>query len=169
MTQSLQRNYHNHHLLEMAKERLMLEEFLIRNSNLDVRDEEDRNILYWTIKNRSRHNTAILLKYNIDLMVSPNIHAIFHAIASGDIDIFLHIIESKNIDLDMQNNDGETLLMRAIENQSIQMVRYLINHGSNLHLANNHGAKAIDYAKKSKNRAIFDLVHYRILYKSSEG
>ncbi len=168
MTKAMKNRYHDLHLIEMAKHRLMLEDFLVKRVNLDVRDKEGQNTLYWAIKNRSQHNVQLLLKYEIDLMVKDSLHAIFHAISSNDTETFVYLLENKMISIDVKNSIGETLLMRAIHVESISMVRYLINHGANLYLSDDHNHKAIDYAHACKNRDVFNLVHYRILYEKSK-
>jgi len=160
--------YHDLNLIEMAKHRLMLEEFLVKRSNLSVRDNEGRNALYWAIKYRSKHNVALLLKYDISLMVDCDTHAIFHAIAHNDYDTFIMLLNKKVVGLDIKDTAGMTLLMRAIQAESVPMVRYLINHGANLYLEDSEGNVALDYAKSSKNRDVFNLVHYRIIYEQSQ-
>jgi len=168
MTKAMNTNYHDFHLLEMAEHKLMLEEFLVKKANLQVRDKESRNTLYWAIKNRSKHNSILLLKYKIDLMVADDLHAIFHAISSDDIETFTYLLDSKVVSVNMKNIIGESLLMRAIHVESIPMVRYLINHGADLYTSNDDGATAIDYAQHCKNRDVYNLVHYRILYEKSQ-
>jgi ankyrin repeat protein len=163
MTRAMNISYHHAHILEMAKERLLIEEFLVKKSDLTIRDTEGRNSLFWAIKHKSRYNIQILLKYNISLMVKPNLHALFHAINSGDYGTLKELLE-QNLDINMTNEVGQTLLMRAIQVESVMMVRYLINHGANLYLMDDEHNMAIDYAKICKNRDVFNLVHYRILY-----
>ncbi len=169
MTKAMGSNYNDIHFLEMAKHRLMLEEFLVKKSNINVRDEEGRNSLYWAIKHRSRHNVSLLLKYGVDLMVADDLHAIFHAIDSLDIETLIYLLELKIVHIDKQNSKGETLLMRAIQVESVYMVRYLIHHGANLYLENDAKKRAIDYATLAKNRDIFDIMHYRIMSEKLKG
>ena len=166
MTQAMRKNYHSSHILQMAKERLILEEFLVKKSDLTVRDEEGRNSLYWAIKHKNRYNIQMLFKYNITLMVKPNLHALFHAIDSDDYGTLKELLELVrfNLDLNMTNEAGQTLLIKAIQTESIMIVRYLINHGANLHLMDDEHKVAMDYAKSCKNRDIFNLMHYRIMY-----
>ena len=156
-------DYHDLRLLEMAEHKLMLEEFLVKKANLQVRDKENKNTLYWAIKNRSRHNTMLLLKYKIDLMVTDTLHAIFHAISSDDIETFTYLLDSNMVNINIKNIIGESLLMRAIHVESVPMVQYLINHGVDLYASNDDGATAIDYAQQCKNRNVYNLVYYRIL------
>lgn len=160
--------YHDLHLIEMAKHRLMLEEFLVKQANLSVRDNEGRNALYWAIKYRSRHNVTLLLKYDISLMVGYDTHALFHAIANNDYETFVLLLDQKVVGLDIKDTTGMTLLMRAIQMESVPMVRYLINHGANLYLEDNEGHVPLDYVQSCKNRDVFNLVHYRIIYEQTQ-
>lgn len=168
MTKIMEQNYQELNLIEMAKHRLMLEEFLVKKANLDIRDNNYRNALYWSIKFRHRHNTDLLLKYQISLMVSHNLHALFHTIKYNDIDTFIILLKLEATDINMRNDQEETLLMKAIKAESVPMVRYLINHGANLYLSDYQNRTALDYAKACKNSYVFDLVHYRILYEASQ-
>jgi ankyrin repeat protein len=158
----------NEPLLEMAQERLMLDAFLVKNSNIHARDNHGRNALFWAIKTSHKHNTHLLLNHNIDLMVQPNYHALFHTIVSNNFEIFLLLLEfGENIN--MTDEENKTLLMTAVEEENVMMVRYLINHGVNLNAQDIDGLTALDYAKKVKNSMVFDLVHYRILYEKIEN
>lgn len=167
MTKVIVPTYHDHRVLEMAKDRLMLEEFLVRESNISVRDEAHRNALYWAIKYRHRHNVQILLKYNVSLMVTNDTHALFHTIDSNDIDIFMKIFALANIDVNIRDKNGATLIMRAIQNKSINIARYLINKGADLYLEDNHGKTASDYINECDHQDLYNLVYYRIVYERS--
>jgi len=160
--------YQDTHLIEMAKHRLMLEEFLVKRSNLDTRDNEGRNALYWAIKYRNKHNVSLLIKHDISLMVGYDMHALFHAIACNDYETFTLLLNDKVQGIDIRDSFGVTLLMRAVEKESVAMVRYLINHGANLYLEDSDGQTPLDYAKSCKNRDVFSLVHYRIIYEQSQ-
>lgn len=163
MTQSMNHYYHQSHILEMVKEKLMLEEFLLQTFNVYSRDLNGRNALYWAIKHRSKHNVKLLIKYSISLMVEEDLHALFHAIASDDYDTFIYLL-NLGLSIDMTNSCGQTLLMKAIQAESVPMVRYLINHGADLYLLDDVYNMAIDYAKECKNKKVYELVHYRMVY-----
>ena len=168
MTQRILPTYHDHRVLEMAKDRLMLEEFLVRESNLSVRDEYDRNALYWSIKHRHQHNVKMLLKYNISLMVTNDTHALFHTILSNDIEIFMHIFALTDIDINIRDINGSTLIMQAIQAKAINITRYLINQGADLYLEDNDGKTASDYIQKCEYQDLYNLVYYRIVYEESQ-
>lgn len=163
MTKPMNNYYHQSHILEMVKEKLMLEKFLVQTSDIHSRDEQGRNALYWAIKHRSKHNVKLLVKHSISLTVKENLHALFHAIANDDYDTFVYLLDL-GLSIDMVNACGQTLLMKAIQAESIPMVRYLINHGGDLYLLDDDYNMAIDYAKKCNNKKVYELVHYRMVY-----
>lgn len=163
MTQSMNHYYHQSHILEMAEQKLMLEEFLVQKSNVYSRDLNGRNALYWAIKHRSQHNVKLLVKYSISLMVEPDLHALFHTIASDDYETFVYLL-NLGLSIDMVNFCGQTLLMKAIQAESVSMVRYLINHGADLYLLDDVYNMAIDYAKECQDKKVYELVHYRMVY-----
>ncbi|CAA6801008.1 MAG: Unknown protein [uncultured Sulfurovum sp.] len=168
MTQRILPTYHDQRVLEMAKNRLMLEEFLVREANLSVRDEYDRNALYWSIKHRHQYNVKMLLKYNISLIVSNNTHALFHTILSNDIEIFMHIFALTDIDVNIRDTNGSTLLMKAIDARSINITRYLINQGADLYLEDSNGQTVSEYIQKCDYQDLYNLVYYRIVYEKSQ-
>ncbi|MBD3792854.1 MAG: ankyrin repeat domain-containing protein [Campylobacterales bacterium] len=67
-------------------------------------------------------------------MVGYDTHALFHAIACNDYETFSHLLDQEVVGLDIRDSAGITLLMRAIQMESVAMVRYLINHGANLYI-----------------------------------
>lgn len=163
MTQSMNHYYHQSHILEMVEQKLMLEEFVVQKPDTHNRDLNGRNALYWAIKHRSKHNVKLLIKYSVSLMVEEELHALFHAIASDDYETFSYLLDF-GLSINMTNTCGQTLLMKAIQAESVPMVRYLINHGADLYLLDDVYNMAIDYAKECKNEKVHELVHYRIVY-----
>lgn len=163
MTEPMRNDYHSLHLLEMVEHKLLIDDFLVKKSNVDVRDKEGRNSLFWAIKNRSPRNVSILVKHNISLMVEANLHALFHTIESNNLDALVYLLRD-GLDIDMQNDTGQTLLMKALEIESLMMVRNLVNHGANLDIMDDEYNMAIDYAKLCKNSDVYNLIHYRLLY-----
>ena len=60
--------------------------------------------------------------------------------------------------LDIQTTSGKTLLMIAIENKNIYLADYLLLHGCNIHIKDNFGRTAYDYAIESECQEIIDLL-----------
>ena len=153
---------HYNQLLDIVQSRLMLEKRLLTKSNIDIRDKQGRNALYWTIKTSHKHNTNLLVKYGISFMVTPEKHALFHTIRYKNVDFFTYLLElGENIN--MINEQQQSLLMVAIEEKNIMMIRYLLAHGIHLQLKDKQRKTALDYAKASNNQMIFDLIHYKLL------
>jgi len=163
MTEPMRNSYHSSHLLEMVEHRMPIDITLLKKSDVNIRDYQGKNALYWAIKNQSSRNVSILIEHNISLMVKENLHAMFHAIESNNLEALLFLIEQE-VDINMQNSKGQTPLMRALELESIMIVRYLVSYGADLYIMDDNYDMAIDYAKRCKNRDIFNLIHYKILY-----
>ena len=70
MTRSMSQAYYRVDILDMAAQKLLLEEFLVKQSNINTRDNQGRNTLYWAIYHKSRHNARLLLKYGSSLKVA---------------------------------------------------------------------------------------------------
>ena len=162
MTLPMNNDYHSTHLLEIVEERQPLDKNIISKSNINVRDKKGRNALYWAIKNHSKRNVGLLLEHNISLTVASKLDAFFHAIASQNLDALMELC-SIGLNLDVQNDKGQSLLMKAIEAEDIMMVQSLINQGVDLYLMDDKYDMAIDYAKRCKFKRVFELVHYTVL------
>ena len=152
----------NQSFVDTAQESLMLETFLFEDRDMNVRDSEERNALYWAIKTSHKPNIDLLLKHGVSLMVKPNYHALFHTIESNNLEAFALLLKECQ-EINMLNKKGQTLLMKAIQKENPVMVQYLINHGIHLDTKDMNGLTALDYAKKAKNRMVFDLVYYSSL------
>ena len=150
------------HFLEMAKERLMLESVLVENVDINTRDTDGQNALFWAIRTSHKHNIDLLLAHDISLMLKPGYHALFYTIEKNNLEVFALLLTLVK-DVKMKNDKEQTLLMVAIEKENTIMVQYLINHGVNLYAQDMNGLAALDYIKKVKNRMIYDLVYYKIL------
>ena len=162
MTIPMRSDYHSLHLLELVEQRQVLEEHLVVQSNLNIRDNEGRNALYWAIENHSKKNLLLLLSYEISLNVAPNLHAMFHAIEVNNVEaLAAMLILGSNINT--QNDKNQSLLMKALEKENIVMVQHLINKGIDLYLMDENYDMALDYAKRCKNQRVFELVHYKVL------
>jgi ankyrin repeat protein len=156
--------YHSLHLLEQMEQRQPLDENLISKSNLNIRDTKGRNALYWAIKNHSKRNVAMLLKHKVSFTVAPKLDAFFHAIETGNLEALMILI-STGLNIDLQNDKGQSLLMKAIEHENIMMVQYLINQDIDLYLMDDKYDMALDYAKRCSFQRVFELVHYTVLNK----
>ena len=162
MTIPMRNDYDSTRLLELVEQRQPLDDDLITKSNLSNRDSQGQNALYWAIKNHSTRNVALLLKHKISLFVGYQLDALFHAVDSKNLEVLV-ILLSTGLNIDTQNFKAQSLLMKAIEQENIMMVQYLLNQGIDLYCMDENYDMAEDYAKRSKNQRVFELVHYKIL------
>ena len=167
MTKSMNSDYHSSHVIELVKNRQRLDQDLIQKANIHQRDKAYRNALYWAIKNKSLHNMEILIKHGTSLMVTPKTHALFYTISCNNIEGLLFLIR-KSININTQNNQGETPLMKAIEKECMISVQYLLAYGADLYLMDDNHDMAIDYAERCKNKKIFEFVYYKEKYEKSK-
>ncbi len=167
MTEAMNSNYHSFHMIELVKERQRLDGFLVNKSNINYRDNEHKNALYWAIKNRSIYNISLLIEHKISLMVTPKTHALFYALDSNNIEGLLFLIQRK-IDINTQNSQGKTPLMVALEKECIVSVQYLLAFGADLYIMDDNHDMAMDYAKRCKNKKVFELVYYKEVYEKSK-
>ena len=163
MTEPMKNSYHSSHLLEAVEHRIPIDKILVKKSNLNFRDHQGKNAFYWAIKNQSIRNVSILIEHNVSLMVKENLHALFHTIESNNLEALIYLIK-KGVDINIQNATGQTPLMKALEIESIMMVRNLVNHGADLSIMDDNYDMAIDYATRCKNADIYNLIHYKLLY-----
>lgn len=86
------------------------------------------------------------------------------AIAYSRMDMLELLIKQRQINLNGQYQEGYTPLMNAIFTNKIEVVKWLLSHGSQLDEFNNDGESALVLAKKMKRDAI-----YNYLEKKADG
>lgn len=147
-------NTHIHHqLIEMVKEKLLLERITLQDVDVNVRDKKERNALYWAIKRKSTYNANLLITFGSSLMVSKHQHALFHAIECEHHELVVLLIQ-KGIDINTIDSLGKTPLMYAIESEVFETVRYLIQQGADIYLLDDTLDMAEDYVKRSNSTMI---------------
>ncbi|CAA6814476.1 MAG: Unknown protein [uncultured Sulfurovum sp.] len=164
MILAMRNNYHSLHLLELVEQRQPIDKYLIDQADLNIRDKKGRNALYWAIKNHSKRNVSLLLEYKISLLVGYELNACFHAIESQNVEALM-LLFTKGLSIDIQNERGQSLIMKAIEYENIVMVQYLINKEIDLYIMDDNYDLVEDYAKRCKNQRVSELVHYTVLNK----
>ena len=70
------------------------------------------------------------------------------AAATGGNPEMLRVVQRRGIDLNSQNNDGETALMRALKNRSYRFMIALVEAGADINIKNNEGKTVIDMAEE---------------------
>lgn len=146
-------------LIEMVKDKLLLERITLNGVNVNIKDTEGRNPLYWAIKRRSTHNANLLVSFGSSLMVSQYTHAIFHAIECGHHEMLVLLIK-KGLDVNIVDNNGKTALMYAIESEAFETVKFLVRNGADLYLLDDTLNMAEDYAKKCDSKIIKEYLQH---------
>lgn len=98
------------HLIEMVKEKLLLERITLNGIDVNCKDEYGNNALYWAIKRGSVHNANLLITFGSTLMINRTKHALFHAIECKHHAMVVLLIE-KGLDINMIDGRGKTLLI----------------------------------------------------------
>lgn len=71
----------------------------------------------------------------------------------------MDVLLATDIDIDQKNKyNGATALIFAVEENHLDIVKYLIEHGANLDIKDNEGVSALDFAQASDNPAIKELL-----------
>ncbi len=167
MTEAMRKGYYSTHLIELVEQREVLTEALLKESHINSRDKQGRNALYWAIQNHSKQNVELLLKNGIELKVGFSKHAIFHAIACNNTEAVFQLLESSS-NINIQDEKGRSLLMLALEAENIIMVQLLISKGIDLYIMDENHDMALEYAKKCKNKNVYDIVFYKVLNDSAK-
>jgi len=148
-------------LIEMVKEKLLLERITLNRVDVNIRDEDSKNALYWAIKKRSTHNANLLITFGSSLKVGKQKHALFHAIECEHHAVVVLLIE-KGLDVNLTDDTGKTALMYAIEAEVFETIRYLIQKGADLYLLDDALNMAEDYAKDCNSDLIQSYIKHII-------
>ena len=135
--------------------------YIIDKSKLVNRKKFDEMIssksrLYYYIRSNDFENGIDLINQididtlNIQDNVTGNTPLMFAIIEDVHNDIVIAII-NKGVNVNLQNNDGDTALMIACANGNVQIVNTLIKAGANVDLPNKYEETAIIHACKNEN------------------
>ncbi|MBN2547435.1 MAG: ankyrin repeat domain-containing protein [Spirochaetes bacterium] len=72
------------------------------------------------------------------------------------------LLLKKGANINIQDNNGNTLLINAIEKGYIILAGYLINNNAGLDIKNKNGKTAMDTAVDKKNDSVIDMIKDRI-------
>ena len=62
-----------------------------------------------------------------------------------------NLLLSHGADINVKNNDGETVLKTAVFwCDNVEVIKYLVSHGADIHAKNNNGTSSLDWAKEMK-------------------
>lgn len=136
-------------------------------AEVNRRDEEGRNALYWAVRHRHTHNAKLLIEFESSLMVAPKLHALFHAIESGHYELIILLVQS-GISPNVIDETGRSALMAAIEKEQFRTVCFLIRNGADLFQMDDHYDMALDYAFRSECGEIRGFVEHVLVMTEEE-
>lgn len=73
-------------------------------------------------------------------------------------DLLSNIVNKYGYEIDLKSNVGKTPLMWAIEGESIENVRFLLNAGADCKAVDNSGKTIMDYAFEKNDHAVIDML-----------
>lgn len=110
-----------HHLFNVIQEvrnkRDLSYQSLI-GTQVNRRDEEGKNALYWAIQRRHTHNARLLIEFETSLMVAPRLHALFHAIGEGHYELIILLVQS-GISPNITDEYGRSVLMVSVGKEQL--------------------------------------------------
>ena len=97
----------------------------------------------------------IILTLSLNLYaLTKNEKAFIEAAKNGDIETVRYLINSE-VDIDVQDNDGNTALIMASQNGYFDIVKLLVDNGAYIEIKNNSGCTAIDCSRTTEILTFF--------------
>ena len=147
----------NDGLIEAAKsdDLKSAEELLLRNHDVDVRDENGRTALFLAAIMGNEDFVELLLRFNprIGAVDKFGSSPIYYAAAANHVGV-LEILAKKGADLDQTNRQGLTPLMVAASEGHLAAVQTLIRLKADTDVTDFTGRTAYDWAVRNKRRVV---------------
>lgn len=118
-------------LIESEKWDMLLEMFKSNILEINSKDINGRNALYWAINKNKTELIKELISLGINTEISPNLSAINYAIYLDNIKI-LKCLKNCGLNIDEIDDVNSTPLIYAILYKKQNSIKYLIENGANL-------------------------------------
>ena len=148
-------------IIELIKDKNKLKNFiLLYPINCSVLD--GWKLIHFNSVYGNLENTKILISMGaeVNCFTPENMSPLFLACTSDKIDICKYLLENK-ADLTVKRNNEETCLLRAIFNDNIELVKLLLNYGSEI--SNKDLASALEFKKYSIFRLLCKEIKTKIV------
>ena len=124
------------------------------NDQVDMRCKYGNSLLMIAVNAGNYQTTQFLLEHGADVNQQnfanqTPLHILARSTKSNSSDLLDLLLRVRNVDVDIQDTEGYTPLMRAIDFENINAISKLLNAGSNVNIKNNYGYSAIDLATKN--------------------
>ena len=112
------------------------------------------------IKGRHFEIVRILIENKVDLNLTDEHGNTSLMLACYELDVLpsVQLMFEQNILIDLQNKEGKTALMIALHKRHLDMVRVLIEHGSNLDLIDSNHNSALMFAVRHNESVCYQIV-----------
>lgn len=118
-------------LIESEKWDMLLKMFKSNILEINSKDINGRNALYWAINKNKTEIIKELISLGINTEISPNLSAINYAINLDNIKI-LKCLKNCGLNIDEIDDVNSTPLIYAILYKKQNSIKYLIENGANL-------------------------------------
>ncbi|KAF5296333.1 hypothetical protein FQA39_LY12550 [Lamprigera yunnana] len=114
--------------------------------DIDEKDDRDETPLTAALSNCNFATARFLLSKGADPKIYENEYfSVLYCVEDGENDLLLIMIQ-KGVNLNLQNSQGVTALMSAIEKEQYTTVKLLLENGADANLIDNQGKTALRYA-----------------------
>ncbi|WP_108063184.1 ankyrin repeat domain-containing protein [Poseidonibacter lekithochrous] len=129
-----------------------IQDFLEYKINMNIRDTNGRNALFWSIYFDNIEASKILLTFASDLIVcsKQQLHVFHYAVYKNNLALIKYLIEENQIDIETKDNLNCTPLIYAALYKKTEIIEYLIEKGADLNCTDSMGNCANSLIKKSK-------------------
>lgn len=140
----------------------ILNVLILKKDDIDIQDEQGNTALMIAFINFKIDMAKVLILNGADTMTKRNNEgntAFMLAVRIVDNEnIFDVLLEKSKQIIDFQNEDGQTLLMAAVEINKMTLVKAIIKRGANLNLRDNDGRTALYIAIMTKRIEIAKIL-----------
>ncbi|XP_071636453.1 uncharacterized protein [Temnothorax longispinosus] len=119
----------------------------------------DGTPLHLAAKNGHDKVVKVLLdnKANIDIKDYKNRKPLELAVANGHLQVVKILLQYKKIDMDAKCNDDFTILHIALQENNLEMIKYLVDKGCNINVKNASGSKPIHIVAREGYKDIVEF------------
>jgi len=136
--------------------RYSLVKYLVEHgADVHLKDKNHKTALVYAIE-KNRIKVIIYLSKIANIQEVQKDEQLFEAARTGDMDYVAYALSRS--DINRVNADGKTALHVAAESGQFDIAAFLINLGANRELLDYDGRKAINYAKLSGNKKLYELL-----------
>ncbi|MDF1881027.1 ankyrin repeat domain-containing protein [Sulfurimonas sp. MAG313] len=124
-------------------------------ANVHIKDKNHKTPLVYAIE-KNRIKVIIYLSKMANIQELQKDEQFFEAAKQGDMDYVAYALSRS--DINRVNADGKTALHVASESGQFDIVAFLLNLGANRELLDYDGRTALNYAKLSGNKKLYELL-----------